>query len=65
MLIVANVETGEIIEREYTEPELKVLKKDQELIKALAAEEAEKQAAKQALLDKLGLTEDEAKLLLG
>jgi 4'-phosphopantetheinyl transferase EntD len=62
---IHNVETGEIIEREMNADELAQF----ELDNAAAQEKAEKlaaqQAARQALLDKLGITADEAKLLLG
>jgi hypothetical protein len=62
-----NVVTGEetIIEREETAAE----KKEREAFTAkqaeLAAEAEAKEAARQAVLDRLGLTADEAKLLLG
>lgn len=59
-----NVETGEIIEREMTAAELKQAEKDKKAYQAeIAAVEAKAQA-KTALLEKLGITEDEAKLLL-
>jgi hypothetical protein len=62
---IHNTTTGEIIEREMNAEELA----NQEAIQAEAAEiAAEKTAAeiaRQALLDKLGITADEAKLLLG
>jgi len=63
---VFNAETGETtdIERDMTTKELKdhnALLSAKEL---KAAEETEKAAAKDALLTKLGITEDEAKLLL-
>jgi F420-dependent methylenetetrahydromethanopterin dehydrogenase len=61
---IHNVETGEVIERDFNESELAQLAIDQE--KALEKEQAEatKAAEKAALLAKLGITEDEAKLLL-
>ena len=59
-----NVETGEIIEREMTAAELKQAEKDKKAYQAeIVAAEAKAQA-KAALLEKLGITEDEAKLLL-
>jgi hypothetical protein len=60
-----NIETGEVIEREMTPAEIAQLENDK--IKAEARKQAEAQAivARAALLDKLGITEDEAKLLLG
>ena len=62
---IHNAETGEIIEREMTEAEYQQhLLDEAEGVKFIAAK-AEAQAKRQALLDKLGITEDEAKLLLG
>lgn len=65
---IHNVETNEIIEREMNADELAQWEADQEeaVIRAeLEAQEAEAQAnAKAALLERLGITEDEAKLLL-
>jgi hypothetical protein len=66
--LIVNCETGEVSEVELTEEELAQREAD---AKAAAeaeairqAEEAEKAAKKAELLAKLGLTEDEAKLLL-
>ena len=60
-----NVETGEVKEREATKAELAQAEKDAKATAdKLAAEEA-KAIAKAHLLERLGLTEDEAKLLLG
>jgi hypothetical protein len=59
-----NVETGEVSVRAYTEEEIK---DRQEFLAALAIEQekaALTNAAKAAVLEKLGLTEDEAQLLL-
>jgi hypothetical protein len=68
MKYIANVETGKIIEREMTAYEIKAEKAEQA---ERAAQEAEAKAAevktaadRAALLAKLGITEDEAKLLL-
>ena len=59
-----NVETGEITERDATAEELAQYELDaQELADRLAQIEANA-IAKAALLDRLGITEDEAKLLL-
>jgi hypothetical protein len=61
---IHNVETGEVIEREMNAAELEQLAADKvagDAIKA-AAEKAETDKA--ALLAKLGITADEAKLLL-
>jgi len=62
---IHNIETGEIIEREMTNDELAQQEADKETAAAEAAELAAKEAARQTLLDKLGITADEAKLLLG
>ena len=62
---IHNVETGEIIEREMNAEELAQAAADKTATQAQAAAEAAKATAKQALLDKLGITEDEAALLLG
>jgi hypothetical protein len=61
---IHNAETGEIITRDMTEQETKNY---EALCAAEAAKEAETAAnaiAKAALLERLGITEDEAKLLL-
>jgi hypothetical protein len=67
--IIHNAATGETITRDYNEAELAQHKID----KAKAAKDvadktkadANKQAARQAVLDKLGLTADEIAALLG
>lgn len=61
---IHNAETGEVIEREMTADEFAQYEADkleaqQELLAA-----QERAAAKAALLEKLGITQDEAKLLL-
>ena len=64
MIRIHNTETNEIIDREMNASEFKQYEIDQ---KAEAAKEAEVKAkaiAKSVLLDRLGITEDEAKLLL-
>ena len=62
---IHNVEIGKVIEREMTAEEIAQLENTQAEIAAKTAEAAAKEAARQALLDKLGITADEAKLLLG
>ena len=64
MKIEANVTTGEIIERQMTAEEIAQDLADQAEATAREAETATKAAEKAALLAKLGITEDEAKLLL-
>jgi DNA-binding Xre family transcriptional regulator len=61
---IHNVETGEIIEREMTAAELAQAKIDDANFETLKQSEATKAAEKAELLAKLGITEDEAKLLL-
>jgi hypothetical protein len=65
MITIHNAETGKIIEREMTKTEADQLAADKELSKAKATAEATKAAEKAALLAKLGITEQEAALLLG
>ena len=65
MIRIHNTETDEVIDREMTAAEFKIYEAEQ---KADAAKEAEikaKQAAKLAILDRLGLTADELKTILG
>ena len=60
-----NCETGEVVERELTEAEIAQRKIDADDVIARAKEIAQAEADKAALLAKLGITADEAKLLLG
>jgi hypothetical protein len=62
---IVNAQTGEELEREMTADELQQHEADQAAYqeKILAAQS--KNAAKAALLTKLGITADEAALLLG
>jgi len=62
---IHNVETDEIIDREMNDQEFAQYQADQEIHLAKQAEAEAKAAEKQALLDRLGITADEAKLLLG
>jgi len=64
LIVVHNVETNEIVEREMTADELAQLKIDKAVLDAEIKEVAKRAADKAALLEKLGITEDEAKLLL-
>jgi len=67
--IEVNCATGEVVERPLTQDEL--AQREADAVKAesdriaLEAEEKQKATEKAALLAKLGITEDEAKLLLG
>ena len=64
-MAIHNADTGEVIERELTDEEL--VQHEADLAAAAARKVAviAKESAKAALLDRLGITEDEAKLLLG
>lgn len=59
-----NLATGEIIDREMNAEELAQWEADKAKAEAEAQAKAEAAAAKAALLEKLGITEEEAKLLL-
>jgi len=65
MLIkIHNVETGKVIERDMTEDELAQWEADKAESAQRRAEVEAKAGQKAALLNRLGITEDEAKLLL-
>ena len=64
MLKIHNATTGEIIERELNAEELAQLAIDKAIGAARKAAEEQAEADKAALLAKLGITADEAKLLL-
>jgi hypothetical protein len=59
-----NIETGEAIERDMTADELAQYQADQADQVARIEAEATKAATKAALLERLGITADEAALLL-
>lgn len=61
---IHNIQTGEVIEREMNAEELAQWEADKAKAEAEAAAKAELATAKAALLAKLGITEEEAKLLL-
>jgi hypothetical protein len=62
---IHNLETNEIIDREMNDAEFIQYEADKAEQLAKQAEAEAKAAEKQALLDRLGITADEAKLLLG
>jgi vacuolar-type H+-ATPase subunit H len=66
--LIVNCETGETVERELNKAEKDQQKIDEAQIKAanllVEAEAAAKATAKAALLEQLGITEEQAKLLL-
>ena len=65
MVRIHNIETDEVIDREMNDAEFAQYEADQVAAAAEAAAEAAKAAEKAALLTRLGITADEAKLLLG
>jgi hypothetical protein len=65
MMRIHNLETDEVIDREMTNDEFVQYQADQ-AAQAITKAEAEARATqKAALLDRLGITEAEARLLLG
>ena len=64
MVRIHNIETDEIIDREMNDAEFAQWQESQAIEKAAAEAKAKAEADKAALLARLGLTEDEAKLLL-
>jgi hypothetical protein len=62
---IHNTATGEVIDREMTTDELAQYELDKAEAEARNAAQAAKAAARQAVLNKLGLTADEASALLG
>ncbi len=64
MIRIHDIETGEIIDREMTADELKEFKASQAQYAAIEVARENAVTTKQAILDKLGITADEAALLL-
>ena len=62
---IHNLETGEVVEREMTEAEYQQHLLDEAEGANFIAAKAAAQAQKQAILDRLGLTEDELRIVLG
>ena len=62
---IVNVETGEEIIRDANADEIAQMEIDAANYAAQKAEAKAKETAKAAILDRLGLTADEAKLILG
>lgn len=65
MIRIHNTETNEVIDREMTASEFVQYEADQAALTAKQAEAEANALAKSALLERMGLSEDEAKLLLG
>ena len=63
--LIHNVETGEISEVELSEQEMTQIENDKQIKIAEDALAASKAIQKAQLLEKLGITADEAALLLG
>lgn len=62
---IVNVETGEEVVRDATSEEIAQMELDAANAAAKEAENAAKASAKAQLLAQLGITEEQAKLLLG
>jgi hypothetical protein len=60
-----NVTTGQVIEREMTADEVAQFQADKKLALEVEQAQTKRAADKSALLQRMGLTEDEARLLLG
>jgi hypothetical protein len=62
---IHDLSTNEVIDREMNDEEFAQWQADQEAAAARQAEADAKAAQRQALLERLGITESEAQLLLG
>jgi len=62
---IHNTETDEIIDREMTAAEFKIYEADKAAQAVAQAEADAKETAKAAILDRIGLTADELKTILG
>lgn len=62
---IHDIETDEIIDREMTDAEFKIYQAEQAAQAAKQAEIEAKESDKQAILDRIGLTSDELKTILG
>jgi hypothetical protein len=65
MVRIHDLSTDEVIDREMTEEEFAQYEADKATDAAKQAEAEAKATARQAILDRLGLTSDEAALILG
>jgi len=65
MIRIHNAETNEVIDREMNDVEFAQYQLDQETYETQKAEIKAKATAKAAILDRLGLTADELKTILG
>ena len=64
LIRIHNTETDELIDREMTDEEFAAYKADIELVKSQNIVEEKAKSDKMALLERLGITADEATLLL-
>ena len=64
MVRFVNLDTDEVIDREMTNAEFALYEAKEQLLVEQKTEAATKAAQRQALLTRLGITEDEARLLL-
>jgi hypothetical protein len=62
---IVDAATGEETFRNYTKEEIAAVKAEQAAIAIKQAEAQEKAAARQVILDRLGITAEEAAILLG
>jgi len=65
MIKEVNAETGEEVIRDMNDAEIAQLEADREDFKAVIKSQEDRAIAKAALLERLGITDEEAKLLLG
>ena len=65
MVRIHNSQTDEVIDREMTDVEFAVYQEDRAARAAKQAEAETKETAKAAILDRIGLTADELKTILG
>ena len=65
MIRIHNTETDEIIDREMTAAEFKIYEAEEAAQATAKAEAQAKATAKAAILDRIGLTADELKTILG
>jgi hypothetical protein len=63
--LIINCETGETVEREFNKTEKDQEKLDNEIAKAAQILAQSKATAKAEILDRIGLTADELKTILG
>jgi vacuolar-type H+-ATPase subunit H len=65
LIRIHNTETDEVIDREMTAAEFKIYEAEQKAQEIRKAEAEAKETQRQALLSRLGITEEEARILLG